>query len=153
MKKIMCSFLTVFSMTTSLIALEPSDSNDINQIINHFTYVWNECHGHGSADFYTNDADFVNIFGMTFSGKDEIEARHVAIHEAFLKNSTFEILNVKIRETKPDVVIAHVNWSVSNLQIPGSEMTEMQGIFTHILLKTDHQWKITASQNTPILKH
>ncbi len=122
MKKLFYSFL--ISMSASLLALDSKDNLEIQHIVDHFTHVWNDCDGHGSADFYSQEADFVNIFGMAFSGKEEIESRHVAIHETFLKNSIFEVLHLKIREAKPDVAIVHVNWKVS---IPGKDQTEMQG--------------------------
>lgn len=150
MKKIIASFLTLLSITSSSFALETIDKSEINQIISHFTHAWNECNGQGSADFYAKDADFVNIFGITFSGKDEIESRHVAIHQGFLKESFFEVIQVKLREAKSDIVIAHVKWKVSNLHIPCKDMKEMNGIFTHVLSKTEGKWEIIASQNTPI---
>lgn len=140
MKKMLLILLTAAS---SLLALDVNDDKAIHQIVEHFTNAWNEHEGHGSADYYAENADFVNIFGMVFSGKEEIEARHVKIHEAFLKGSTFEVAEIKLREAKPDVVIAHVHWKVS---FPENE--PMKGVFTHVFLKTNDKWEITASQNT-----
>lgn len=152
MKKIIFSILTVLTLTSTAFALEQSDTDEIHHIIDHFKHIWNVCNGHGSGDFYAENGDFVNIFGMHFSGKDEIESRHVAIHETFLMNSIFEIIDLKIREAKSDVVVVHVNWKVSNVHIPGTGLTEMKGIFTHMLIKSDGKWEITASQNTPLYK-
>lgn len=148
MKKYMSLFLAItLSVTSSIAALDETDHKSINQIIEHFTDVWNHHEGHGFADYYAQDADFVNIFGMVFSGKQEIETRHVKILETFLKGYTFEVLDLKLREAKPDLVIALVYWKVSNAQKPGNEM---KGVFTHVLLKTQDKWEITASQNTTI---
>lgn len=57
----------------------------------------------------------MNIFGAAFVGKQEIESRHIKIHETFLKGSLFEVIDLKLREAKPDVVIAHVYWKVTNI--------------------------------------
>jgi uncharacterized protein (TIGR02246 family) len=138
-------FILLFS---SVLALEPADEKSINQIIDHFSNAWNNHEGHGSADYYAQDADFVNIFGMAFAGKSEIESRHVKIHETFLKGSTFEVTQSRLREANPEVVIAHVYWKVSNLQKP--DFQEMKGVFTHVFLKNQNNWEITASQNTRI---
>lgn len=139
-------------MSSSIFALDTNDHKTINQIIEHFTNAWNDHGGQGSADYYTQDADFVNIFGMAFAGKQEIEERHIKIHESFLKGSIFEVTNLRLREAKPGVVIAHVYWKVSNIQKPGKDPLDetTKGIFTHLFLKNQDKWEITATQNTPI---
>jgi uncharacterized protein (TIGR02246 family) len=153
MKHIFCSFIALLSVTATSFALHPSDQKAINQIIDNFTKVWNDQEGHGFAEHYCNDADFVNIFGMIFLGKNEIEERHIKILKTFLKGSTFEVLNIRLREATSDVIIAHVEWKVSNTPPSKKDsLNEMKGIFTHVFLKNDDRWKITATQNTLISK-
>lgn len=144
--------LIILSTTSSIFALDTIDHQTINQIVEHFTNAWNYHEGQGSADYYEQDADFVNIFGMAFAGKQEIETRHIKIHESFLKGSKFEVTDLRLREAKPGVVIAHVYWKVSNIQKPGKDpLSEtMEGIFTHVFLKNHDKWEITATQNTTI---
>lgn len=148
MKKHLCFSLLFILSFTSLFALNTGDRNEIDQIVEHFSHTWNDCKGTGFGDYYAQDADFVNIFGMAFSGKEEIEVRHVKILETFLKGSIFEVLETRIREAKPEVVIALVYWKVTNIQKPGQE--EMNGIFTHTLVKNNGSWEIASSQNTLI---
>lgn len=78
----------------------------------------------------------------------QIETRHVKIHETFLKGSIFEVVDTKVREAKPEVVIAQVYWKVTNIQKPGAET--MKGIFTHTFVKNNNLWEIAATQNTLI---
>jgi uncharacterized protein (TIGR02246 family) len=148
MKKCLSFFLFFILTFTSLLALDIRDRNEIDKIVEHFTHAWNDCEGKGSGDYYAQDADFVNIFGTVFSGKQEIEIRHMKIHETFLKGSIFEVIETKAREAKPDVVIALVYWKVTNIQKPGAET--MKGIFTHIFVKNNGAWEIAATQNTLI---
>lgn len=153
MKKYISFFLLmIVTMSLSIFALDTNDHKTINQIIEHFTDAWNDHAGQGSADYYTQDADFVNIFGMAFAGKQEIEERHIKIHESFLKGSIFEVTDLRLREAKPGIVIAHVYWKVGNIQKPGKDSANetMKGIFTHVFLKNQDKWEITATQNTPI---
>ena len=153
MKKYMSFFLLIIaSISSSIFALDTNDHKTINQIIEHFTNAWNDHAGQGSADYYSQDADFVNIFGMAFAGKQEIEERHIKIHESFLKGSTFEVTDLRLREAKPGIVIGHVYWKVSNIQKPEKDPLNetMKGIFTHVFLKNHDKWEITATQNTPI---
>lgn len=153
MKKYLTFFLlSILTTPFSMFALDANDHHDIKQIIEHFTNAWNYNGGQGSADYYAEDADFVNIFGTVFSGKQEIETRHIKIHETFLKGSLFEVIDLKLREAKPHVVIAHVYWEVSNVQKPGKDSLNetMRGVFTHVFLKNHGSWEITATQNTSI---
>lgn len=152
MKKCAIFFLVVLLPVSSIFALDPSDHQTIHHMIEHFTNAWNYHEGQGSADYYAQDADFVNIFGMAFSGKQEIETRHIKIHETFLKGSAFEVVDLKLREATPHVVIAHVYWKVSNIQRPGKDPHNgiMKGVFTHVFLKNHDKWEITATQNTLI---
>lgn len=148
MKKIVSFSLFFLLSFPSIFALDTWDRNEIEKIIDHFTHAWNACEGKGSGDFYAEDADFVNIFGVAFSGKQEIEARHVKIHEAFLKGTLFEVIQTKVREATPEVVIAHVYWKVTHTQKPAAD--SMKGIFTHTFVKVNGRWEITATQNTLI---
>lgn len=144
-------FLIIFSATSSMFALDTTDYKTINEMIEHITDAWNIHQGYGFADDYAQDADFVNIFGTAFSGKHEIEIRHIKILETFLKGSFFEVTDLKLREATPEVVIAHVYWKVSNIRKPGKDSLEtMKGIFTHVFLKNHDRWEITATQNTLI---
>lgn len=90
----------------------------------------------------------MNIFGTAFSGRQEIETRHLKILKTFLKGSIFEVTETKVREIKPEVVIAQVYWKVTNIQKPGAET--MKGIFTHAFVKNNGTWEITSTQNTLI---
>lgn len=143
MKSFIYSLLFIFNLST-LMALEESDARSIEQIVDHIQYAWNEQNGHGFADHYAQDADFVNIFGMAFKGQQEIEIRHVKILETFLKGTRFEVDHVRLKEINPEVVIAHVNWTVTQPERPDV----MKGIFTHVFVKTSDKWEITATQNT-----
>jgi uncharacterized protein (TIGR02246 family) len=144
--------LIALSIACTGFALEDSDNKAIHQMIEGITDAWNHHEGYGFGDHYAQDADFVNIFGMVFSGKQEIEERHIKILETFLKGSIFEVTDLKLREAKPEVVIALVQWKVSNIQKPGQDQVSetMKGVFTHVFLKSHDKWEITASQNTLI---
>lgn len=145
-KYISFSLFSLLALTSSLSALDTTDRNAIHNIVEHVTHAWNAHQGRGFADHYASDADFVNIFGMTFLGRQEIEDRHIEILKTFLKGSIFEVTGLRLREAKSDVVIAQVHWKVTNIQKP------MEGVFTHTFVKNKDEWEITSSQNTLISK-
>ncbi len=150
MKTLLCLFVTLL-LGSSAFALDTTDRNDINSIVAHFTDAWNLHGGKGSADYYATDADFINIFGSAFSGKQEIEDRHIKIHETFLKGSKFEVTELKLREAKPGLVIAQVYWNVTDIQKNGPESKDtMKGVFTHTIVKNNSKWEVVSTQNTLI---
>jgi uncharacterized protein (TIGR02246 family) len=129
----------------ALWAIEETDRQAIEGIVAGYTQSWNQRKGHGFGDGFAEDADFVNIFGMHFAGRSEIERRHMQILETIFKGSQLEITSCTLREAQPGVVIALVRWKLAS-----SSSTVKQGIFTQLFLQSDGQWQIAASQNTLI---
>lgn len=157
----MINFKRIFSLVVLFIvslssgfALENKDHSAIQQVIQGYTEAWNKHAGVGFGDGFSENASFVNIFGMLFWGRAEIEARHVAILQAFLKDSTLEISDVQLQEIQPGIVVALVHWKVSGFQNSNSEKNSptgmMKGIFTQLFVNNDNKWEIRASQNTLI---
>lgn len=132
--------------------LDNADQKAIQEVINVYRDAWNQNEGKGFGDGFTEDADFVNIFGMHFSGKAEIEMRHVQILQSFLKNSILEIVDTQLREVQPGLVIAIVHWKLLGYRTPSSDMLKpsdtREGIFTQVFIHSNEKWEITASQNT-----
>jgi uncharacterized protein (TIGR02246 family) len=126
----------------ALWALEPADQQAIEGIVSGYVQSWNERACQGFGDGFADDADFVNIFGMIFSGREEIEARHVQIMQSFLKDSRLSIIDTKLREVQPGLVIAIIRWSLAN------NPKIKEGVFTQVFVNSNGRWEITASQNT-----
>ncbi|MCB1109813.1 MAG: SgcJ/EcaC family oxidoreductase [Chlamydiia bacterium] len=129
-------------------ALDTQDEVLIKGIVDQYVESWNHHAGKGFGSGFSKDADFINIFGMTFSGREEIEDRHVEILQTFLKDSTFEVTDFKLREATPGVVIALVSWKVDGLLKPGKPKEVIHGVFSHTFVKTGNSWEIVACQNT-----
>lgn len=152
MKRFYAFLFVCLVSLTSAFALEKEDEAAIENVIKNYVEAWNDHGGKGFGAGFAEDADFVNIFGMHFSGKSEIEWRHVKILESFLKDSKLQVLNIKFREVHPKVVIALIRWKVDGFRQPGSTIglpgVQREGIFTQVFLYQNDQWEIVASQNT-----
>ena len=152
LSKVWVLFLLLIASFNSGSALEQTDQSAIQEVIKGYTDAWNLQEGKGFGNGFTEDADFVNIFGTCFSGKKEIEDRHIQILQSFLKGSTLEILSSGFREVQPGLVIALVRWKLAGYHTPLSDMSKLgeirEGIFTQVFVNHDNKWKISASQNT-----
>lgn len=138
MSRMICTILTFAALTSSLFGLEDEDTQAINRLIDQLTVSWNESRGVGFGEPYTEDADFVNIFGMAFSGKEEIEERHIKILDSIMKESTLEILSNRLREASPGVVIALSYWKVTK---PASSDVEEESVKAEGTRKKDDKDK------------
>lgn len=144
-----CAF---FFLCGSVCALETADRTAIQKIIQNYTDSWNFRECRGFADGFAEDADFVNVFGMKFSGRKQIEERHTQILQTLLKGSKLKILDTQLREVQPGLVIASVSWRLDGFRKAGSDINSpgeiQEGIFTQVFIHSDKEWEITASQNT-----
>jgi hypothetical protein len=136
MFKVISFFALCFSIT-NVWGLDAMDKASIQAIIERYTECWNQYRCHGFANDFTEDADFVNIFGMAFSGKEEIEARHVKILQTFLKDSHLQVMDIRLREVLSGVVIGLIPWQLDGFRnpVPGSEKETKRGIFTQVFVK------------------
>ena len=136
-------------LTTSLFALESNDERAIRSCIEKYAHAWNEPDSHGFADDFTENADFVNIFGMHYAGKEKIQQRHNTILETFLKGTKFGTSSIELREEQTGLVIATVHWTLDGyVQRDPKSPNIKQGIFSHVFVNRDGEWKICATQNT-----
>jgi uncharacterized protein (TIGR02246 family) len=148
---------TIAYSLNSAFALEPSEVTAIQEIIHAYTDSWNQRDCQGFGDHFTEDADWVNVFGMLFSGRAEIEDRHVKIMQSFQKGSKLEILDTKLREVQPGLVIGLIHWRLhQGFASTDSEITKpketREGHFMQVFINSDKKWEITASSNTLIAK-
>src|SRR6185503_17175585 len=101
---------------------------------------------------YAPDADFVNVIGLWWHGRAEIEKEHARLHATRMKESQLTASDVSLRFLRPDVAVAHVTWSLSgDTGIDGHSRPPRNGICTHVLTKQNGRWVIAVSQNTDIV--
>jgi uncharacterized protein (TIGR02246 family) len=151
-----CALLLVSStlLFHSAYALDDNDQQAINRVINRLAKSWNFHAGEGFGRSFTDDADFVSIFGRYISGKEAIEARYKKLLQGSLKDSKIQFNEITLREVQPGLVIALVKWQLSKNEVTASCICKnpKEGLFTQVLIKNGDCWRITASQNTRI-KH
>jgi uncharacterized protein (TIGR02246 family) len=65
------------------------------------------------AGLFTLDADFVNVNGHFWKGRDEIEKNHAAPHAMMFKESVWTTVGTRVRFLGPGVAPVHVKWARS----------------------------------------
>ena len=130
-----------------------NDEVGVHAVVTGFEDAWNRHDMDAMAKLFATDADFVNVIGMRWVGREEIKKAHAASHATLFKTSTLKIGESTIRFLKPDVATARSVWTLSGLSSADGQVAATRtGILTDVLVRTDGNWLIVLTQNTDIAK-
>ena len=159
---VLCLVLMVPLLTARVFA-EPNDEEEVRKTVGGFAQSWNDHDMHGFGELFTTDADFVNVVGDWWKGRQEIQMQHAYSHgtipadtkgfEALrryygiFKSSTLRFSQVNTRFLGRDVAVSHATW-----ELFGDTRTSnpRHGLLTFVLTRQDGRWFIAAAQNTEI---
>lgn len=130
--------------------VETTSQIQIEAVLRVLPEFWNRHDVPGYAAHFSENVDFVNVFGGHARGRSALVADLKVIHQTIFRNSRLRIVKHDIRFVAPTVAIAIVDWHMT-----GHESTEAkawdavrEGIFTAVLVAEEDTWRITAFQNT-----
>jgi len=105
------------------------------------------------AAAFSENADFVNVVGMHWRGRQEIEVKHTVTHRTIFRNSNLQIVDQSVRFLSPSVAIAHVWTQLKGAEsLPGRNVQDIRRtLLTCVLAKEADRWLITAAHNTDIV--
>jgi uncharacterized protein (TIGR02246 family) len=123
----------------------------IESQINAFIASWNKHDFSDMKNYVAEDCDFVNIVGMHWKGREEIQYAHQAYHDQFFKKTPMEKQSIAIRFLKPDVAVVHLNWHIGAFDAPdGSIRGNNDDLATFIFIKRNYKWLLTTAENVEI---
>jgi|RhiMetdeSRZDD1v2_1073273.scaffolds.fasta_scaffold800152_2 uncharacterized protein (TIGR02246 family) len=126
--------------------LASPDRTAIESIVSRLEAAWNAMDGPAFAAPFAEDADFVNIRGDHFRGRDAIAAGHTAIFRTIYAGSTNRYELESARLLRPDVALVHVH---AVLNAPQGPLEGEHGArFSMVLTKASGEWTIAAFHNT-----
>jgi len=65
------------------------------------------------AALFVPNADFVNVIGMQWRGRTQIQETHVTVHRTIFRNSTNRVLSHTVRFPNPATALVHINWEMT----------------------------------------
>jgi len=136
----------------------PSDAEEVHNVVGGFATTWNR------HDLDAFGADFVNVAGHLWTGRQSIQGQHAYIHGVIpvnspgfseedrrccgiVRNSTLKFDQVDVRFLRKGVAIAHVNWELLG---DARAQDPRRGLFMFVLTRQNVGWLIAAAQNTEI---
>ena len=146
--------LLIMGVTSGSVAMDKqiNDEAGVNAVVRGFEDAWNRHDLDAFAMLFATDADFVNVVGMRWVGRDAIKQHHAASHATIFKSSTLKIGDTTLRFLKADVATARSIWTLSGTSESGQLSPTRTGILTHVIARIDGHWLIVLTQNTDITK-
>ena len=147
--------LLTLGLTSASVAAQKQlhDEAGVNAVVHEFEDAWNHHDMDAFARLFAIDADFVNVIGMRWVGRDAIKEHHAASHATIFKSSTLKIGDTSLRFLKADVATARSVWTLSGITSESGQLAPTRtGILTHVLVRIDGHWLIALTQNTDITK-
>ncbi len=140
-----------------------SDEEAVRKVVNGFAETWNHHDTNAREALFTPDADFVNVLGAHWKGRESILLNHAFLHgsipadsagvtlpksaHGIYKTSNITNKQVYVRFLREDVAVAHVQ---SELQGDARTKEPRRTLLVMILTKENGRWLIAVAQNTEI---
>lgn len=152
MARLLASTLVLAGAAWAAAGAPPSDEEAIRQIPARFEAAWNRHDMKALAALFAEDADFVNVAGTWWKGRQEIEQAHARTHATMFKNSTLRVGEVKVRFLKPGVAVAHNHWDLTGDVNPdGTPRPPRSGLMSQVVVRQNGLWLIASAHNTNLL--
>lgn len=127
------------------------DEEAIRGVILDGIEAFNKHDAKAGTDFFTEDADFITVYGRWSRGAAEIERSRKERFETALKEAKIKLLNLRVRFIKPDVAMAHETHELSGMLGPNGEKVPAQReLSIRVLVKERGKWLVTAFHNTVV---
>jgi uncharacterized protein (TIGR02246 family) len=141
--------LVVLALATGVagfvVAQDASDDEKaVTMVASQWADAWNAGDMKAVGALYAEASDYVNFFGQSVTGREQIEASFTEIHATVYKGSKISIETTAVRFVKPDVVISDTAWEMTGLPKVEGPTVPSKGLSTAVMVKQDGQWKIAA---------
>lgn len=121
-------------------------------LVEGFARTWNAHDMKAFAQLFADDADFVNVAGMWWKGRAEIQTKHEQTHATRFKGTTLAASGTSVRLLRADVAVIHFSWELTGeVDREGKFLPVRRGIMTIVATSQADGWKIVAAQNTNAL--
>lgn len=144
----------VFLVTPLQAQTPPSqvaDTAGARGMVTGYVAAWNIHDMNALASLFAENAEFVNPMGRWASGRQAIEAEHTQRHSTIFQTSTMTADTMHIKFISPDVAVAHVQWTLTGMQLPNGVASQpFSGITSFVSRRSDGRWQIESGQVTII---
>lgn len=129
------------------------DSKSIEQKIDELINSWNKHDYSDMTNYATDDCDWVNVKGMWWKGRKEVEYAHQEYHKTIFITTALKKNAATIRFLSSDVAIVHLSWHTGAFTTPGgTAVPEGDDLATLVYVKRKGVWLLTAAENVNVIE-
>jgi hypothetical protein len=142
-------------------AAAPEQEAGVHDVVNRFAESWNKHDMDALGSLFTPNADFVQVNGVWWKGREEIQKNVAFLHGAIpqasvgvtlppntygaFRASTYRFDQIDVRFLTKDVAVAHILWT----QLGDPRFAEpRRGMLSFVVTSEHDHWLINAAQNT-----
>ncbi|MGH9689717.1 MAG: SgcJ/EcaC family oxidoreductase [Candidatus Acidiferrales bacterium] len=125
----------------------------VKQTVNSFFDAFNKHDAHALAANFTEDADFINVLGVTTQGRKGVDEHYTTLFSDRFKDAhrTFSLKSVRF--ITPDVAAVTMEYELSGTKGPGgAEAPPAKGLYDWTLVKQNGRWLIATLHESNLPK-
>ena len=131
--------------------LTKEDEEGVRKTVMGFEKAWNTHDMKLLATLFLEDAEFINVVGMHWRGRDAIVKAHAIFHEILFKDCRLKTDAITLRALGSNGAIAVVTYTQDAFTTPsGQVMPKTQTKLSYVLARSGGEWKIAHGQNVRI---
>ena len=120
----------------------------ITEVLERFTEAWNTHDAKAYADLFAENADFTNVFGQSFHGRETIEAQHAKIFASMFKDSRITSMHSTVRLIDQLFASVDVIWTMSGaVDMKGNSWADRKGLMSLVMKSENEVWSILIMHN------
>jgi uncharacterized protein (TIGR02246 family) len=144
------TFLTLVPPAVAA-TLSKEDDQGIRKTVMGIEESWNTHDMKAFAKLLREDAEWINVVGMHWHGRDAVVKAHAIFHETMFKDCRLRTDAMEIRALGSGQAIAVVTTTQDGFTTPGGHvMPKGQTKQSYVLAKESDGWKIVHAQNVRI---
>jgi uncharacterized protein (TIGR02246 family) len=117
-------------------------------LVHRFVAAWNGHDAAALASLFADDADFVNVVGLWWRNRADIEQAHAYGFERIFGASSMRLVETRVRDLA-DVAVVHARWELDGQVAPdGRPAARRRGVLVLVAVRDGGRWVAVTAQNT-----
>jgi uncharacterized protein (TIGR02246 family) len=117
-----------------------------------FVDDWNRHDMKSLGSLFADDAQFVNVIGLWWHSRAEIQKEHEALHATRMRNSHLVATETLVHLLGPDAAVLLTRWELTgDTGIDGVTLPMRRGVMSMVTVRVGSGWQIASAQNTDIV--
>ena len=156
MKTYLLALAALLLTSRAFAQLSAPDEAAIRRTVQHITANYTDHHFADLATYTTPDVSWVNIVGMWWRGRAQVQQAHQQIFDTIFKGVAFAPGPATVRGIAPGVAVVNLHCHVGAFYPPDgidhgtTKEGDSDDLLTLVLVKKQGRWLLAAGQNTVV---